>query len=318
MKAQRKRSDEVVSEISVEKFLAIANCQWQQLSTGSRSEDNRIRFKRIWSLSGRWRQDNIVQAAYDNVLQNRCIMQQHEQRQRQRQLQQSCINYLQWPKISRQAAGERKRRSGRHGRGQEDYKLNCQVQVGTMQRHTHIHTHMDRYADTAWTSTKEKGAQSRSRRELAANCALNCGSLCGMVTELNHRLHFCFIVGQRGRHMGAGIAKPFTIFGPTMPGCLAKWHLKKKKQNTTVGQAAQLPVYPVELAAFSHLILLSCKPFSATSCPQGIKTGKSFMAAKSMASVWLAECCTFSANTHSRTLPQNICKVCHSILWLAI
>lgn len=49
-------------------------------------------------------QDNIVQAAYDNMLQNRCIMQ--KQQQQAELLQQSCINYLQWPKISSQPAGD--------------------------------------------------------------------------------------------------------------------------------------------------------------------------------------------------------------------
>lgn len=154
---------------------------------------------------GSWAWDNIVQAAYDNMLQNRCIMQeqqqQHkeeEQQQQARHLQRSCINYLQWPKISRQAAGEpERRRTSRHvDGGQEE----LQIELSSASWNNAM---ADRYADT---QRVERGQKKRGRRmpamparELAANCALNCGSLCSMVTELNHRLHFC----HRGRGEGA-------------------------------------------------------------------------------------------------------------------
>lgn len=99
-------------------------------------------------------QDNIVQAAYDNMLQNRCIMQKQQLQQQQQAelLQQSCINYLQWPKISSQPAGDDEEE--RRKREEDDYKLNCQVQVGTMQRHTQIRR---------YTEHKRKGIQAQSR-----------------------------------------------------------------------------------------------------------------------------------------------------------
>lgn len=94
----------------------------EQLSTGSQSY-NRIRLEctylkhkqkfirqreRETEEVGAMGQDNIVQAAYDNMLQNRCIMQKQQLQQQQQAelLQQSCINYLQWPKISSQPAGD--------------------------------------------------------------------------------------------------------------------------------------------------------------------------------------------------------------------
>lgn len=126
----------------------------EQLSTGSQSY-NRIRLECTYlkhkqkSIRQRERereteevgamgQDNIVQAAYDNMLQNRCIMQKQQLQQQQAELlQQSCINYLQWPKISSQPAGddEEERRKSE----EDDYKLNCQVQVGTAHADSQIH-----------------------------------------------------------------------------------------------------------------------------------------------------------------------------------
>lgn len=150
------------------------------------------------------------------MLQNRCIMQeqQHkeeEQQQQARHLQRSCINYLQWPKISRQAAGEPEIRRRHVDGGQEE----LQIELSSASWNNAM---ADRYADT---QRVERGQKKRGRRmpamparELAANCALNCGSLCSMVTELNHRLHFCHRGGQGG--MVVDQAKPFTIFRPTL------------------------------------------------------------------------------------------------------
>lgn len=97
------------------------------------------------------------------MLQNRCIMQQQQQHkeeeelQQARHLQRSCINYLQWPKISRQAAGEPERRSRRRRHvdgGQEE----LQIELSSASWNNAM---ADRFADM---QRVERGQKKRGRR----------------------------------------------------------------------------------------------------------------------------------------------------------
>lgn len=169
---------------------------------------------------------------------------EEEQQQQARHLQRSCINYLQWPKISRQAAGEpeRRRRTRRHvDGGQEE----LQIELSSASWNNAMAV---RYADT---QRVERGQKKRGRRmpamparELAANCALNCGSLCSMVTELNHRLHFCH---RRRGHGSRPSQAIYNIPANSLGVILCQPALPNGTKKGKTRQTAQLPVYPVEL-----------------------------------------------------------------------
>lgn len=121
-----------------------------------------------------------------------------------------------------------------------------------------------RFADTEKEprdsqSTKEKG--SRLSQEIpAANCALNCVSLCSMVTELNQSQHIV-MEGEQARG-SVGIAKPFTIFRPTLwahfyarlPRCQGnadKMALKKQTKQARDCTTACIPCKSTRYFMFS-------------------------------------------------------------------
>lgn len=83
-------------------------------------------------------------------------------------------------------------------------------------------------------------------RELAANCALNCGSLCSMVTELNHRLHFSYSVEEE--HGSRPSKAIYNIPANSLGVILCQPALPNGTKKGKTRQTAQLPVYPVQLS----------------------------------------------------------------------
>lgn len=129
-------------------------------------------------------------------------------------------------KNQQSTSGRCRRRSRRRGGEESDYKLNCQVQVGTMQRHTQIRRYTG--IETKRQSTKEKGFR-LSQEIPAANCALNCVSLCSMVTELNQSQHILIVGG--GTQKGVRVGKHSQ----------AIYHIQANSLGTFLCRAASLP-----------------------------------------------------------------------------